>query len=377
MTKARTKLLLIAETLSAGVRTHVVDLVLNLDVKQFDIYLMYSPKRCDQAFIDNIPEMKKRASLIESQHLQRAISFEDVNSFFEICKVIKHLRPDIVHCHSSKAGFSGRLAAKMCGVKKIFYTPHAYFFQNPDVSVKQSIFFVLAECFLSRLCTTTTFNVSEGERCCAIEHKVDKPSKFKVIYNGLPDVELPGKSDARKLLGIPNNSFVVGNVARFFKQKDPYTFIDIAKSVLQKKEDAHFVMIGDGPLYETCLALVKDEPRIHLVGYRSDANTVITAFDLYLNTSLYEGLPYSLVESLRAGIPVICTKVTGNMEVISEGITGSFFAPREIFAAVDKILTYQKSTFLKNTCQNEFREKFALRRMVQNISQSYLEAIHV
>lgn len=129
------KLLIISEPGSGGVKRHVMDLLNNLNKDRFEIIYAYSKKRADKDYLSELDELSYEIQIKEIHHLQQTISIKnDSLAFIEIFKLINYLKPDIVHCHSSKAGVLGRIAAKLLKVPKIIYTPHAYAFQNSNLS---------------------------------------------------------------------------------------------------------------------------------------------------------------------------------------------------------------------------------------------------
>lgn len=371
------KVLLIVEALGGGVRRHIVDLIYGLDKKKFDVYLLYSNNRADDTFHEQIDKLKEHATLIESSHMVREISInKDFKAYKEIKNVIKKVKPDIVHCHSSKAGALGRFAAKRSKIKEIFYTPHAYYFQNPNASKKKRLIYVFIETILSRFFTTKTFNVSNGERQCALDNKLDKENKFVTIYNGIGDVQLPDKKQVRKELGIPENDFAVGVTARIDEQKDPYTFVKIAKGVISKHSNVHFIYIGNGPLFNEVSNYVKEnnlESNIHLLGFRNDADKIVVGFDLYLITSLYEGMPYSPIEAMRAGVPIVATDTVGNNEIVFPHENGKLFEVGNDSEGTNIVNMFveNKKLIQQVKVRNIFKERFSIEEMIRNIETEY------
>lgn len=377
------KLLLIVEALGGGVRTHILDLVVNLNKSKYDIYLLYSRGRNDKVLINSIEMLKNHATIIESKYMQRQISItKDFLAYLECKRVINKIKPDIVHCHSTKAGFYGRIAAKELKVKKIYYTPHAYYFQNNYKSKVLRSFYIGAELILSRHFTTKTFNVSKGERDVALHSKLDKPEKFSVIYNGIPEIpeiSLQSKDSIRKELFIKDSDVVVGVTARLNEQKDPLTFAKIAEKIISKYKNVHFIYIGDGPLFEPIQEFIKKKnlvDKFHLLGFREDANLIVSSFDIYLLTSLYEGLPYSVIEALRAGVPVIATRTTGNDEIIIEGENGYLFDIKDINQAVkiiSELIENPKSIDGKKVIASYYAE-YSLDKMITRIESEYSQS---
>lgn len=370
------KVLLIAEAMSGGVRRHVVDLIQNIDGSRFDVTLLYGTGRMDEVFLAAKGALEQKAHLIESKYMQREVSLKtDRLAYSEVKSVIARVKPDVVHCHSSKAGILGRMAAKKAKVGKVFYTPHAYSFQAPEFTGPKNAVFTFLEWYFSRHHTTKTFNVSVGEMQCALDRGIDKKEKFAVIYNGIPDITVPDKAQMRAKLNIPQDAFVAGVTARLSEQKDPFTFVKIAKEVVAVHPNSHFVYIGDGPLYDSVASFIAENGlggNVHLLGFRDDAEEIVAAFDVYLLTSLYEGLPYSPIESMRADVPIVATRATGNTELVTDGLNGRLFDIGNVQQAVSLLDGFisGKEAF-SGKARRVFEEHFTIGAMVKAIENEY------
>ena len=322
------KVLLIAEAMLGGIRQHVFDIARGLDKKEFEVYLIYSDNRADDKFFEEINEVGKIVKLIKCNEMERSIGLHDIKAYKKVKQYIKEIKPDIVHCHSSKAGFVGRLAAKRYKVPLILYSPHAYAFQSPDLSDIKKKTYIYAERYLSRKACSMTINVSKGEMNKALEYKIDAPEKFTLIYNGIPEIDLPDKEELKEKIGLKKNVKYVGFTGRCAKQKDPMTFLEIAKQVISRRDDTEFIYIGDGELQEQMQDWIINNNltgKIHMLGFRNDSAEIVGAFDVYLSTALYEGLPYSMIEAMRAGVPIIATDCVGNNELVIEENNGRLF----------------------------------------------------
>lgn len=371
------KILLISESMGGGLRKHIVQLINNLDQNKFDLYLIHGTKNLDQIFLDEYESLSTRCHLIPCTFFEREIIVQqDLKVYQFLLRKMKEIQPDIVHCHSSKAGVIGRLAAKKNRIEKIFYTPHAYSFLAPEFSGLKKRVFIFIERFVSRYATVKTFCVSRGELDAALEAKIDKLSKFKVIYNGLSNESLPTKNEARKVLKLPQKAFIVGNNARISEQKNPRTFLEIAKKVLEEEPETIFSWIGDGPLRNEIEENLKDydlKENIKFLGFHENSDKLVVAYDVFLFTSLYEGFPYAPIEALRAKIPVIATDVTGTEEIVVDRKNGYLLKNDFVDEAVDIILNYirGKNTLNKELIRKSFEENFSLDLMIKKIEKEY------
>lgn len=371
----KTKIVFVVEAMLGGIRQHVCDIVENLDIEQYDIYLIYSDLRADDRFYEEKVKLEKKAKLILCNDMQRSLGKNDLAAYKKLVKLFREIKPDIVHCHSSKAGIVGRMAAKKCRVPLIVYTPNAYAFQEPNISSMKKQIYILAERFLSRYATDITINVSKGEMALAQKYHLDQKSKFTLIYNGIPQIELPDKSLLREEIGFNQDTYYVGVTARCAKQKDPFTFLKIAEKVISSRQNIKFVYIGDGELYDEMCQWIRErglEDKIHMLGFHSDAARIVGALDLYLSTALYEGLPYSMIEAMRAGVPIIATDVVGNNELVFEDINGKMFSAKNVNDGVKLIIEQiDDENIKKENVMTTFEKKFSLSTMMENLQILY------
>lgn len=372
-------MLLVAEATGGGVRRHLLDLLEGLDREQFSLALAYGTERADDCFREALPRLAEEGiALFAVPSFGRTLSpVRDLRALAGIVAAIRAFSPDILHCHSSKAGALGRIAAMICRVETVFYTPHAYSFEDPALSPGKRQFYQRVERALSRMATTLTFNVSQGERSCALEAGLDSPGKFRVVYNGVGEAK-GSFGRLRPLLGLDPGAAVVGCAARIDAQKDPDTFLQIVKRVAQQQDAPFFVWIGDGPMAAR-LRQQRDrlglENRLLLPGFLPDADELVGELDCYLSTARYEGMPYAPIEALRAGIPVIATDVTGNREIAVPGQSGRLFPAQDAAAGAALLLSeLRQPSVSPEGVRRFFEERFSLERMLDEIEAAYREA---
>lgn len=360
--------------MEGGLRKHVVQLIEYLDQKEFEIYFIHGTKKKDRCFVDNYEHLQELARIIPCPAFTRDIHLKnDVATYQFLSQQIKKIQPDIVHCHSSKAGALGRIAAKRNQVNQIFYTPHAYSFLSPEFKQPKKNSFIWIERLLSRYATSKTFNVSEEERAAGINLNLDRPTKFAVIHNGLPEITLPSKKEVKESLGLTESAILIGNNARLSFQKDPFLFMEIAKAVIQQNKNYYFVWAGDGPLFEEIKTfLIKNNltKNVHLLGERTDSERIVAGYDKYLMTSRYEGLPYSLIEAIRAGVPIIGRKVAGVEDIITNTNGGCLLDTKDPQRFAQEILNNEKTCDRKKIIKL-YQEKYSLKQMIQEITKYY------
>lgn len=370
--------LLIVEALAGGGGRHVKDLASSLAADGFRVTVACGKDRASYALISALMHTDpQRVHVVLLPHLVRRLTMrKDMQALIDLTNLMHKTKPDIVHCHSSKAGILGRAAAKLCGIKTVFYTPHAYAFQSAEFGTIKKHMFILLERLFSRFATTRTFNVSESERKQALACDLDKPGKFIVVPNGIPDVTPLSAEAAKSLMGFRRNDIVIGTVARLSVQKNPIEFCRVARLMLSRMPDLQFVYVGDGPLEEDVKQYVlthRLSRHCHFLGYRSDAEKLMAGFDLFLMTSLYEGMPYSLIESMRAGTPIVASNVTGVKDIVTSQKIGLLYQPGNVQAAADQLTRALGVAWDKGLIRGEYQARYTLTAMVDKIEHEYRE----
>lgn len=252
--------------------------------------------------------------------------------------------------------------------------------QNPEIGFLKNKVFNIIEKLLEKI-TTKTINVSKGEKDFAINNRIGNLNKFVVVYNGINESHYTRNYiETKKLnLGFLKDDFIIGTTVRMEKQKDPFTFVNIALNLIKKYDNVKFVYIGDGELYNKVNELIKKnnvKDKIKLLGFRKDASDLVSIFDIYMITSLYEGMPYSLIEAISQSKPILASDVIGNNEVVKNDFNGLLFEKKNIKQAVsfldDMINDSNKLNMYANNSFKLFKEKFMLNSMLKNTEKVYL-----
>ncbi|MDE5852659.1 MAG: glycosyltransferase, partial [Oscillospiraceae bacterium] len=199
-----------------------------------------------------------------------------------------------------------------------------------------------------------------------------------VIYNGISDYNKNSGYSIKSELGLDKDSLIVGVASRLDSQKEPFVFVKIAKMVIEKIPNVHFVYVGDGPLFDEIKKYVFEsgiDKNIHLLGFRNDVQSIVKDFNLFLFTSLNESMPYCLIESLCAGVPIAATKVMGNDEVVIPGLNGELFEAGNVqkgFETVCNMLD-NKDKYSYQKIRSDFMDRFLIDKMINAIQGVYLD----
>jgi len=244
--------------------------------------------------------------------------------------VIRRARPTVVHAHSSIGGVLGRIVAAVMRVPRV-YTPNAIAPGGLALTVER---------WLGRI-TDHVIAVSASERDQIVSTGVAPSERVTVIPNGIemdpPGLEVP---DLRRSLGLASDTRIVGTIARLNHQKAPERFVRIVGRLLEPDEGFHAVYIGDGPLrdeFERSLAALPFEGRFHHIPELPNASAAMEQFTVFVLTSRFEGGPYTPLEAMRAGVPVVLTDVVGNRDAVQPGRTGFLIAEDDDDAFVGSI----------------------------------------
>lgn len=317
----RLRVVEIIESTTGGARRHVYDLATKLDKHRFDVSVICATRR-DATFADDIQRMRETGLSVVVIDMVRHISpIADCLSFIRILTYLKHHDFDIAHTHSSKAGFLGRIAARLAGVPRILHTAHVFPFQIPASTLCVSIYRML-ERFAGRFCDILIC-VSRSELVAAKEANISDSDKLVLVENGIslqPDTRADG-SALRTTLKIPHNHLVIGTVGRLCQQKGQEHFIHSASHIAKLHKDITFVIVGDGEDRERLQALTRESSltdRCLFLGTRSDMPSVYDMMDIFVLPSLWEALPYSLLEAMSSGTPIVATTVGDVADVVQD-----------------------------------------------------------
>jgi len=375
---------IITRLIVGGAQENVMYTAAMLDKNIFDVEVISGSQTGSEGSL--IEETRSRGiKLTIFPRLLREISLiNDMIALWQLYRYIRKYRFDIIHTHSSKAGILGRIAAKLAGTPIIIHTVHGWSFHD-HMSLWVKYFYIILE----RFCATFTdalIVVTKQDTKKGLEHHIGKPSQYHLIRSAIPlDEFCPEKFDKEKIrmeLNIPTNAMVLGNVGRFSPQKNPIDWIRIAAIVARHLPNCYFLLVGDGPLKNEVLEAINEEnikDRVVLTGLRRDVAQMMAAMDVFLLTSLWEGLPRVIPQAMCMGLPVVCYQIDGIKEIIEPGKTGYLFPPGNINGMANaciELLTNEKlrETFKvngKNFAINEFN----IDHMIDNISNLYLQHI--
>ena len=274
------------------------------------------------------------------------VKLKNLMAYKELKKIIDSGKYDIIHCHTPVGGMLTRLAAKRMRKRgtKVFYTAHGFHFYKGAPAINWLLYYPV-EKWLSRYTDVLiTINKEDYERAKTF-------SAGKVYY--VPGVGIDLKKfhvgsvdrvEKRQEIGVRSNDFVLLSVGELIPRKNHEVVIRALAVLKQNGELNHveYVICGRGA-YESDLKKLAKELRVsdqvHFLGYRSDVSEICNCADLFVFMSYQEGLPVALMEAMASGLPVICSNIRGNTDLIDDGVTGliSNNTPEKVAEAINKM----------------------------------------
>ncbi|MDX1522491.1 MAG: glycosyltransferase family 4 protein, partial [Anaerolineae bacterium] len=286
---------------------------------------------------------------------------------------------DIVHTHTSKGGFLGRIAARLAGVPLVIHTAHGYVFNETDSKIAALVY-----TYLERLATyfcDLIISVNDEERLIAIDKKVAGPDKIVTILNGIDVSKYENATPSEALrheLDPSGNAILIGTTGRLMPQKGLAYFLQAMPIILEACPSACFVSAGDGPL-EAELKRLADKlgiaDRCRFLGFRKDIPELLACFDIFVLPSLWEGLSISLLEAMAASNPVVTTNIKGTREVITDGVDGLLVEPASPAALAKAVISLihdkARAQALARTAKQKINDSFREEVMIERTLALY------
>lgn len=319
-----------------GAQKQALSLIRGIDRTRYNLFLVTAK----EGFLMEEALSISGLTLCRSKYLGRAIHpLKDFWTIFEIAGFIKCNKIDIVHTHSSKAGVLGRWAAALSGVKVIIHTVHGWSFNDFQGFLARNLYRGL-ERFCSRF-TDKIIVVSHHDKRKGVKRRIGDEVRYQLVRYGI-ERTLFGVRDAsiRKELGIRADALVVGAIACFKPQKAPEDFVELASKIHQKFPSVIFLMVGDGALrgaIESLIARHQLGSQFILTGWRKDIPGILSVMDVFVLTSLWEGLPIAVLEAMVTQVPVVATHTGGVSEVVVENETGFLVPCHDLSSMLKKV----------------------------------------
>ena len=320
----------------------LLDLIARLDRGRFSLSLAtgLTPDR-ERDMIEEARKLDIEIFTVPS--LVRDIRImSDIKALWQIMRIIKRGGYHVVHCHTSKAGFIGPLAAKLAGTKIVLYSPHGTILQGYFGKLKTKFFVLLqrvAAFFIDQIICLSRIEIFQY-----LAARIGSPKKYTYIYNGI-DVDALARRRVdgvamRKKLGIGQEDFVAISVGRLVPVKGYHYLIETIRLLCRDIANIQLLLVGDGSERKTLESQAEREglsSYIKFIGLRRDIPEILSCADVFLLSSLNEGFGLVLVEAMAMSLPIVATRVGGIPEVVEDGKTGILVAPGNPQAMADAV----------------------------------------
>lgn len=321
--------------------------------------------------------------------LRREISpIKDLQTVQKLWRMMRNRdgspRYRIVHTHSSKAGVLGRLAAVMAGIPIIVHTVHGWSFHD-QMPPNTRRFYIALEKWAARF-SHAMIAVAADDVEKGLAQGIGRRKEYHVIRSGIElnrfgHPQIPSAL-VRKQLGIPAGALVVGSVTRLSPQKAPLDLVASFASIHRQRPDTWFVIVGDGPLRPEVDAALRSlglTDRVIITGLRRDVPELMAAIDVFVLSSLWEGLPRVLPQAMASGLPIVATWVNGSAEAVVDGENGFLVQRGKPDALAEKTLALLADEELRKRMGENSRSRapqFDAVKMVQDVDALYQRLLH-
>lgn len=345
----------------AGAQVHVKDFAIALQQERHQV-LVFTGKK---GIYNSVLEQAQIKSIACETLEQKISPIQDVASLKFLIKTIRQFQPDLISAHSSKTGILGRLAAKITKTPCVF-TAHGWSFTAGVPEPSRTIYQTIEK--LTEPLANKIICVSECDRNIGIQSGM-KPEKIITIHNGMKDISEDLKANLSQ-----TNLIKIVMVARFSKQKDHLSLIEAFKNI----PDAELILIGDGEKLAEVQAYVEQigiVKKVKFLGFRENVGGILAQAHIFALISNWEGLPYTIIEAMRAGLPVIASDVGGISEIVIDGVTGHLISRKDVATLSQRLSSLVSDRALRQAMGQQGRQRyesnFTFKQMYQKTLQIY------
>ncbi len=406
MTKKRKILYIVTQSEIGGAQKNVLDLAVELK-NRYDVLVAAGPDGGGKIF-GQLADNKIRWQCLKWLRRGGANPLIDLAGLVQILLLILKEKPDIVHLHSSKAGFLGSIAGKIAGAR-VIYTVHGAVFEASFSKLARKIFLWLEK--FSAYFKDKIICVSANDKKLWLNYKAAPEKKLAIIHNGidLNKTDFPSKPEAREYLtgqsanlfesirGSDDSLKIVGTIANFFPEKGLPYLIEAADILInpvksdkvgakqfngvnrKQLKNIIFAVVGEGPDRLLLEEIINDrhlQNKFILTGNIANASRYLKAFDVFVLPSIKEGLPYTILEAMAAGVPIVASHIGGIPEMVKNNDNGFLLFPRDTDALAKKIMELINNPALgqkfSQVSQKKIQE-FSLDKMIAATEKIYLE----
>lgn len=356
-----------------GAQRYVYDLAVEAKKQGYDVAVAYGS---DGMLADKLKEQSIRT--ISFPSLGRDVNLtKDIAVFWDLIRLFRKERPNVVHINSSKVGGLGTLAARLARVPNIIFTAHGWAFNEERTSLQRGAILFIS--WLTMLFAHKTIVVSNRMHDQAPQFFVAR--KIHVIHNSIHAIRFYTQKEARATLGLeglPNNTLLLGTIGELHKNKGQVYLLEAFAQLKNESANIHLCIIGRGEEEESLKNKVKElgiESDVTFTGFVDEAVRYLHVFDIFLLPSITEAFGYVLLEAGLAELPVIATRVGGIPEIIENDVDGLLVRPRdvkELMLAIKFLLeNKERRESYAKALKHKVSEEFVFKKMCDKTFKLY------
>ena len=373
---------IIARMITGGADENTLFTMEGLDKNKYEVDLIMG-EEFDESIFNRVKN--NNFNIIQIKGLKWKLNFlYDPIVLIKLIKLMRKNRYDIIHTHTTKAGILGRIAAYISGVPVIVHGLHGSTFQAFNSGLFNWLLFLFER--LTGRFTDAYISVSKILSENYIKKGIGKKENYYTVYSGMElgkfyhAREKIDYEEKREELGIKRKDFLIGNVARLEARKGHQLLIDAFRNVVEKQKDGgvKLLIIGEGnkrKYLENYVRKLNLRNKVIFTGYREDVEELMAIMDIFVLTSLREGLPRVLVQAAAVGMPSIVFNVDGVPEIIKDNYNGFLVKVKNVEQLENRIVKYMNNKELVSLHGRNGREfiedKWSIKGMVDRIDKIY------
>ncbi len=363
------KIIHLVESLNeiGGMERIVAEIVAHLNKEEFEAEIW-----CVHQGGKFAEELRKQGLSVKILNIS---NYYNLLNILKLAWYLKRSKADIVHTHLYFASTIGRIAGRIAGVKVLINHVHSsYWHYSPrNLSIER---------LLSKI-TDKIICVSDHTKDFVINHEKIKPSRVKVIYNGISCIDTCSRQEARQSFSVGPQEIIIISVANLLENKGHKVLLKALSLLGIQERKVKCWIVGQGAMAEELKEYARQlnlDSRIVFWGERQDVPQLLTASDIFVLASIHrEGLSVSVLEAMAYQVPVIATKVGGIPEAIEDGVSGLLIAPNDpvaLAAAIEELISSQEKRLeYAQAGVKKFKEKFEFKNMIVRIEKLYRECL--
>jgi glycosyltransferase involved in cell wall biosynthesis len=362
-----TRVLLLHQPVDGGVGRHVADLAAGLAGRGLEVVL------CGPSSPTILGPGHPHVGL----DMRRAVSARDLGAVLHFARIVRRVRPHIIHAHSSKAGAIARLARVANPFVPVIYTPHGYAFAGFFSRRVERSTYREIERMLARLASRVVC-VCEAEACLA--RTIGPAGRVRVVHNGIEPAGA-GPVD-RRVAELAESGPVVCALTHLRPGKGIETLIDALPEVLARRPHAQLAIGGEGPDLDDLRSQARTRgvaEAVHFLGASSDPLGLLRGAQAFVHPSWAESFPYVILEAMSLGLPIVASDVGGIGEALCDGESGLLVAPRDAHALARALIALLESSDRRArmgaAAKLRLERRFTRTQMIDGVLHVYEEAI--